>query len=663
MSEKKISYLNRTFDDYRESLLEYVKTYYPNIADKFDDASIGSWLIDLVASIGDNLSFHIDRVYNETNIESAKEKSSVMSIARTNGLKVPGPRPSIASEVFSCYVPVVTTIYNSSSSMPMPNKAYAPIIKRGTKLSSGSQFFEVLEDIDFNELFNNDMIIDESVIPETDQNGKIIRYKLQKEGVVYGGETKIYKQILTNGDIKPFMEIVLPEKDIIGVESIIFKDGTNYNSDPTMEEFMNQNEFVPASDSPAGVDTYRFFEVNSLTEQYRWGDDVVTGKGSNDNIGKPTSFTYGFLDGETVVPVYAVTKGKWMPLTQKFITEYTDNGYLKVIFGCGESAGETVNYDKASDFSKHQISRMIKNNFMGKLPKGGMAMYVQYRVGGGAASNVAVGKINQISYLNAEIGKCISSNKDVKIISAVKESIRCTNNTPSITGKDAPTVDEIRNMIKYNSGAKERCVVVKDYINRVNMMPSRYGTPFRINGIEINNKIMIYLIGIDQDGKLSDLIPEQMAINIENYLSLYRSINDFVEIKAGRVVNVSFEVDLYIDKNYNASDVMKKVITTIKDYMDINKHELGEDIYIGDIEKEISKVDGVINLIDLRVYNEYGSAYSSTRTSQPTSDVIIQENRSQIDLDESDYILSSDADEMFEIKYPESDIRIKAKQR
>lgn len=51
MSEKKISYLDRTFEDYRRSLLNYVKMYYPQLTDRFDDATIGSWLIDLVASI------------------------------------------------------------------------------------------------------------------------------------------------------------------------------------------------------------------------------------------------------------------------------------------------------------------------------------------------------------------------------------------------------------------------------------------------------------------------------------------------------------------------------------------------------------------------------------------------------------------------------------
>ena len=183
-----------------------------------------------------------------------------------------------------------------------------------------------------------------------------------------------------------------------------------------------------------------------------------------------------------------------------------------------------------------------------------------------------------------DVGKCISSPLDTTIIAAIRDSIRCENTTPSISGKDAPTVEEIKNMIKYNSSAQERCVTLKDYVNRIMMMPPRYGCPFRIGAIEENNKIMIYLLGIDNGGKLSSDIPTQLLKNIENYLSMYRTVNDFVEIKCGRVINVSFEVDIYVDKNYNASDVMVTVINKIKSYMDINNHELGEDIYISDIE-------------------------------------------------------------------------------
>ena len=662
MSEKKISYLSRTFDDYRESLIEFAKQYYPSIADKFDDASIGSFLIDLVAAVADNLSFHIDRVYQETNLDSAQERSSIMSIARSNGLKICGPKASIAEEEFSCYLPVVTTYPNVSSTVGMPNWAFAPVIKRGTKLAAGSQFFEILEDVDFNEQLDENGVSNREIYPQKDGNGRITRYLIKKYNTVYAGESKVYRQVVSSNDVKPFMEVILPDTDIMSVESIIFKDGTSYASDPIMSEFLNPNEYVPAISSPAGNDTYRFFEVNSLAEQYRWGDDISTTRPGNQNVGQTTSYEYGYYNQEadTIVPTYSITKGQWIPLTQKFITEYTDNGYLKIIFGCGETAGQMVDYSDAKrDFSKYQMSRMIRNNFLGKLPKPGWTMYVLYRVGGGETSNVAKGRINQFAYLDAEIGKCISNTEDADIMGAVRNSLKCTNTTPSVSGKDAPTIDEIKNMIKYNSAAQERCVTLKDYISRVQMMPAKYGAPFRIGAIEENNKIMMYLLGIDNEGKLSTIIPDQLVKNIENYLSLYRSINDFIEIKVGRIINLSFEVDIFVDKNYNANDVVRTIIETITNYMNIDKQQLGDDIYISDLEKEISKVDGMINLIDLRVYNEYGSGYSTTKASQSTVNGTVNSNSSQLDLEQSSYVLNSDSDEMFEIKYPDTDIRVR----
>ena len=668
MSEKKISYLNRNFEDYRSSLLNYVKMYYPSISDKFDDAAIGSWLIDMVASVSDNLSFHIDKVYNETNIDSASERSSIMNIARSNGLKVPGPKASIAEEKFTCSLPVASDIDNSESEPGMPNWAYAPIIKKGTQLTAGSQIFEVMNDIDFSEEFDENGVANRNIIPVKDGKGNITHYRVEKTSIVNAGKTKIYKQVMSGSDIKPFMEIILPDVDVMNIESIIFKDGTDYNTTPMPGEFMNQNEFVPASDSPTNVDTYRFFEVNSLAEQYRWGDDISTTKVGNQNVAQPVAYTYGYYNEEdgTIVPTASITKGQWVPLTQKFITEYTDNGYLKIIFGSGESAGQRVNYDNAElDFSKSQISRMIRNNFLGKLPEAGWTMFVQYRVGGGEASNVAAGRINAISYLNARIGKCLTSSADASIIAMVRDSISCTNTTPSVSGKDAPTVEEIKNLVKYNNASQERCVTVKDYIERIQMMPARYGCPFRISGVEENNKVMIYLISMDSDGKLTNVMPTALLYNIINYMSMYRSINDYVEIKSGRIINLSIEVDLFIDKTYDASDVIRTVGETIKSYMDVNKHQLGEEIYVSDLEKEITKIDGVINIIDLRVYNEIGGEYSTTITSQAIVETEGDEgnSRQEIDLMASQYILNSEPDEMFEIKYSDKDIRIQVMER
>ena len=550
--------------------------------------------------------------------------------------------------------------------MGMPSFAFAPIIKRGTRVKSNSgQYFETDEDIDFSEHFDKNGNANRNIIPIIDSNNQIKSYKVTKTVTATAGISKIYKQSITASQTVPFMEFIIPDSNVMNVESIIFKDGGNFQSDPSIDEFYNENEFISACDSVGGTDTYRFFEVNSLIDQYVWGDDKTGGTAKTYKFGfyNPTS-------GQDI-PTYSVTKGKWNPITQKFITEFTDGGYLKVIFGSGEQIGQDVDVTAAKDFSKYQISRMVRNNFLGVLPKDNTTMYILYRVGGGKASNVAAGTINVITYLNA-INKTTPSTASDKTSAAnIIASITVTNTIPSVSGKDAPNEDEIKAMIKYYNGSQERCVTVKDYENRVQMMPARYGCPFKVSAIEENNKIMIYVLLCNYLGQLSDAMPSEMMANILNYLSKYRTINDFVEIKTGKIINLSFEVDAYINKNYNTGDVVNSIISTVKDYMDVNKHQLGEDIYVSDIEKEISNIDGVINLIDLRIYNETGNGYSKDMISQQIVnyvgdgdyDYVPDVDRSEIDLDASDYILNSNADEMFEIKYPDNDIRVRVKVR
>lgn len=681
MSEKKISYTNRTFEEYKESLKSYIKEYYPEIANDFNDASIGSWLIDLVAAVSDNLSFHIDRVYNETNINSAQEKSSIYAIARTNGVKIPGPKGAMTEVTFSCNLPVYSNYANSSSTTGAPNWFFAPLIKKGTKLSSGEHVFEVMNDIDFKEQFDENGVSNREVKPLLNANGIIVSYRVTKTVTVVAGESKVYKQVLRDENIKPFMEVIIPDRNIMEVESIIFKKGDDYVNLPASNEFAMNKEYISAEESMYGVETYRFFEVDSLLEQYRWGDDISENENNNQYTNLPTKVEYSYFDEETNtnIPVASIVKGQWLPLENKFITEFTDKGYLKIIFGPGESYGHNVDISNATDFTKAQISRMVKNNSLGKLPPKGMGgewtMYVKYRSGGGSSSNIAAGTLNNISFLDAEFGKCILTNEDRKISNAVRNSLTVTNNIPSVSGKDAPTVDEIKNMIKYNNAAQDRCVTLKDYENRILKMPSRYGAPFKLGVTEENNKIMIYMVGLDYKGYLTSVLPVQLINNVINYLSMYRTINDFVEIKSARILNLSFGVDIFVDKNYNAGDVVKNVISTVKNYMDVNKRQIGEDIFVGDIQKEISKVDGVLNLIDLRVYNEYGPKYSNVKTTQETvalntvysGEAIYDETaefeKAEIDLNASDYVLLSDSDSIFELKYPETDIEVRVKLR
>jgi hypothetical protein len=642
--EKGISYLNRTFDDYKNALKDFSKKYYPDMATDYSDASIGSWLIDINADVADNLSYHIDRVYQETNIDSAQEPSSVMNIARNNGVKVPGPKGAMAEVRFTCQVPVAGDTYA---------KEYLPIIKRGTMVNSSSQVFEVMYDVNFAEQYDEFMRSDRTIEPVMDANGNITKYNITKLAVVTAGETRVYKKSIKSSDIRPFMEIVIPVEGVMNVESILMKDGDALTSYPSYGEFYSYSEDVCEG-------LVRFFEVDSLAEQFRWGETL------NDN-NCPEIHAYGYYNStnNTVYPTCQVTRGEWKPVRRKFITEYTDNGYLKVIFGGGlSSTSDYAEIDEMSPLSKYLITRTIRNNSLGELPNPGTTIFILYRAGGGSASNVAQGAISSISRLMTNFPMGAKSSEATK--AAVRNSITVVNTTPSVSGKDMPTVQEMKYLIKYNKGAQNRCVTTKDYIDRVLMMPPKYGTPFRVGCAEDNNKIMLYLLGIDYQKKLDAALPSLLAENIQNYLTEYRMINDFVEIKPGRIINLSVEVEVHVDKNYNMSDVVSLIINKVQDYFDINKRNMGDDLYVGDLKKEISKLDGVSNLIDLRVYNETCNGYSSTQTNQELyvsgdctrAQEEIVPGRYRIDLEASDGIIYSDGDTMLEIKYPERDIRV-----
>lgn len=611
--EKKISYLNRTYSDYKDALIEMSERYYPNLSNSFRDASVASWQIDVAADVADNLSYHIDRVFQETNIDSAQEKSSLYAIARNNGVKIPGPKGSMAEVRLTAILP--------------DTEGYGPIIKRGTKFSSGTQQFELLDDVDFDSQFDVNGNSDRTITPRVNTNGVINGYIVSKLAVVTAGETKIYSQTLKESDIKPFMEVILPIEGVMNIESVIVMDG-NKNSIPTYGVFYGK-----------GCDNdnvIRFYEVDSLIQNKCWMED----------------------EQSTVDNKMRISKGVWKPVEHKFITEYTDKGYLKLIFGSGK--GENIELSGMTSFNQWQVSRILNNNNLGILPKPNTTMHILYRVGGGSASNVAKGAINRISYLNADFRKGNETNGQ-KTISNIMSSLTVENTTPSVSGKDMPNETEMKYYIKYHKAAQERCVTVKDYIDRLLLLPPKYGTPFRVGVVEENNKIVIYLLGIDDKGKLSNALPSLLSENIKNYIKEYRMINDYIEIKCGRIINLGFDVDLIIDKNYNKNDVISKVISTIEEYMDINKHIMGEEIYVGDLQKEIGKIDGVINLISLNIRNLYGNGYSESQISQEVS--LSTTDESYINLESSDWILYNDGDTMMEIKNPESDIRVRIKER
>lgn len=685
MAENKLLYLNRNFNDYKQSIIDITRQYYPDVFANINDASVGAWLIDILSDIGDNLNYHIDRNVQETYLDSAREFSSLKDMARTNGLRIPYKKAALVEIELSCNIPLYTQGSTGDGDMTA-DESYCPYIKRGTLFSNGTTTFELFNDVDFKEQFDENGTSNRQTIPNRDSNGNIISYTYKKLTIASASQTRVMKKIITANEIRPFMEVMVDDSNVLGIDSIIVKEGTNINTDPQFNEFLvDEEEYY---DKRTNTKIKRFFEVENLLDQYRFGyeiqetsdgkpigDETIDGVRHNNYYNPVWEIQEKIeVDGE-IIPLKLVTRGKWKRLKQKFITEYTDDWKLKVIFGAGIENDYGEIPTEAKKFTQYQMSRMMANDYMGVLPRSGCTMYILYRIGGGEISNIAEGTLNNIISLNIEIDGNCEDGKNQSKISDVRHSMAVTNTTPSYGGKDAPTEEEIRYMIKYNASTQNRCVTLKDYHSRIDHIPAKFGCPFRHSVIEENNKIVIYTLGLDYLGHLTNFLAETVAENVKQYLSQYRMINDFVEIKSGKIINLSFILSVYIDKSYDKSEVTKRIIDTVYDYMDIRRHLMGEDIFIGDLQKEISKLDGVINLVRLRIFNKVGDGYSEDTTTQPLVDTANcnydeyedydQEELvdDEIDLLKSDYMLFSEANSMFEIKNKNSDIKVIVKTR
>lgn len=664
MSNKKINYLARDFQGIKSELIKFSKEYYPELTDSYNDASVGSWILDLVSAVGDNLSYHTDRMYQENNIDSANLKSSVINSAKINGVKIPGPKASMCEVELSCVLPV------GNEGISFPDWNCAPIVKMGSVVGNTSYQFELIEDVNFAEQFNMDGISNRKYTPIRNSNGVITGYLVTKSTIVIGGTNKIYKKVLSQNEIEPFMEIVLPEKNIMNIESIIFKEGSSFNSEPqSYEYYVDEEEFKVRAEE---ISTYRYFEVNSLSDQWRFGSKSNI---SGDGVIEPYNIEYyeDYTEGDSTASSLRTTryfKGQWKPITQKFITEYTDNGYLKIIFGCGTQPTEFDSGNTSTNYYKNMLTKVMNNDLLGVLPKAGWTMFILYRTGGGVQSNLGQGSINTIINANT-VFKNASDSQKTQVI----KSLKVTNVSPSVGGKDMPSVEEIKFLTKYSIPSQDRCITVKDYKSKILQMHPRYGCPFRLNAIEDNNKIVISCLGLNSQGKLDSGLPTIMKDNIVEYLKEYKTLGDYVELKSGKIYNIGFEVDIFIDKNYTTSEVVKSVINKIKDYMDVQKHDMGDDIFIGDLEKEINLLDGVLSLIDLRVYAIYGKNHSEDICPLPkgysfkkdNSTVIYDTFKSnddaesfRINLDEIDHLLYNDYDSMYEI-LDDEDIKVRVK--
>mgnify|MGYP006052764313 FL=1 len=96
-----ISYLNRTFDDFKENLVNYTKTYFPLSYNDFSEGTPGDIFIELAAYIGDAMSFYLDTQIQETFLLNTKEKENLYALSYVLGYRPKASYTSVATSLAS----------------------------------------------------------------------------------------------------------------------------------------------------------------------------------------------------------------------------------------------------------------------------------------------------------------------------------------------------------------------------------------------------------------------------------------------------------------------------------------------------------------------------------------------------------------------------------
>jgi hypothetical protein len=603
MAEKKISYTVRDFQGVRTELINFTRTYYPDLVQNFNDAGIFSVMLDLNAAVTDNLNYQIDRSIQETVLQFAQQRNSVFNIARTYGLKVPGQRPSVALVDFSITVPAFGD---------REDLRYCGVLRRGSQVNGGGQPFELVYDIDFASPINPEGSPNRVKIPNFDSSGKLLNYTIVKRETVVNGITKVFKRVITPNDVKPYFELFLPEKNVLGITSVLLKPGTQYSTIPNPQDFLT-------------IGPERWFEVDALVQDRVFVED-------------PTK----------VSDQPGIKVGTYITTSNKFISEFTPESFCKMTFGGGNISAEEQLREFARDGKGFDLSRYTNNYSMGAALTPNTTLFVQYRIGGGLASNIGINTINQIGTVSFAVnGPSETANK------SVINSLQCNNVTAAIGGANPPTTDDVRNMVSFNFAAQNRAVTVNDYNSIIRTMPAQFGAPAKVAITEENNKIRIKMLSYDTNGSLTNVVSNTLKQNVATYLSNYRMINDYISIEAAETIDLAVTVNVVLDNSQNQGSIVAKTIQIVTGFFNPLVRELGQNVNISELRRLIQAENGIVSISEISFFNQVGGQYSSSQTSMPYSDPVTRQIQPTADT------LFATPTQIYQVRYPNSDINVR----
>lgn len=605
-----IKYINRDFEGLKSDLLDYVKLVYPDQYQDFSEASIGMMLLELNAYVGDVLSYHLDKRYNEMFLETSQQRESLFRLARNLGFKPGGKRGSTTLVDVEITVPVSGDTFDSD---------YALSYEAGMRLQAddAGQIFEIPEPVNFNSPRSFNGTLNREVIPVKDASNSVVEYILRKRVVAVAGETKTATLEVTTENARPYMEWTLPSQDVLSLTTVINSD---ISTPPTSEtDWVSDRDRI-------------WYEVDYLGQNEVFVDTTT---------------------GQT-----ATTRtGYWMEVNKRFDKSYDEFGNVTLTFGAGLQDFDLYGQWLASGASQLQTAELLNNTSMGVIPTPGTYLHARYRTGGGVESNLAANKITRVVQSVVSLvpgGGAVDSAQ----LAAVQSSLSVNNPIPAIGGSDERSNDEIRFMAASNFAAQDRVVTIQDYINRSLQMPPEYGTIFRVHAAndQTNFVTRLYVLTKDENGRLKNTDNDLIKQNLATYLENYRLLNDIVEIHDGRIINIGVDFTVLIERGLNKREVIYRCIQEVNEYLKVDNWQMAQTIYISRIVDLLQDIQGVVNVSDIKLTNKYGDGYSNDVLPAALLDGQISTRTGESRIIPVNNSVRCSATSMFEVKYPDTDI-------
>lgn len=606
-SERTVKFLNKDFQGFKRDLIKFSQAHHSGVFQDFNESSPGMAILELQAAVGDSLAFYLDQQFNELKQDTARQIENAAAFAESKGYRPQGKAAAIGTQTFFLEIPA-TNLRGAA----IPDDDYAPILKMGAKVQGpNGVFFETIDDLNFaTSSLDNPRYITGSRFDSV--TGIPTHFAVKKDIEVVAGSTQV--ATFTVGDFQPFLELELNDEDVLEVLSVIDSDGNIW------------------------------YEVDYLARDTIFDSSVNTGE-----------------DSDTVPFIL-----KLIPAPRRFITKRNvKTNKTTLIFGSGDG----INFDDElvpnladlalplagrRTFSSYALDpqNFLKTRSLGLSPYN-VTITVRYRVGGGELTNVPAASINNVSEAILDFS---TTNLNVTKKAQVISSLETLNVKRTDGGGPAETISEIKVNSDAFFAAQDRCVVREDYVARVLSLPAKFGKPHKVYAARTNNLINVNSVDIhiltkDADGHLTQASSNLLA-NIKTYISKYSGLNVGVNILRADIINLRLEFGVVVSPKLNRTEVLTKCLAVARDYLNVDKFQIGEPIVLSDLSAELQNIFGVISVYKLHFKNVFCSQHDDKGYST---------TRFDIRASTANNILYCPTNAIFEIKYPSKDIQGEAK--